>query len=81
MALAALLLVMGMTFFIADGVQTVAAGALRGLNDTRLPLLFAAVSFWLIGFVGCYWLAFPMGLGRSASGSAFRWALPSTPCC
>jgi MATE family multidrug resistance protein len=62
-ALAALLLVMGMTFFIADGVQTVAAGALRGLNDTRLPLVFAAVSFWLIGFVGCYWLAFPVGLG------------------
>lgn len=62
-ALAALLLVMGMTFFIADGVQTVAAGALRGLNDTRLPLLFAAVSFWGIGFVSCYWLAFPMGLG------------------
>jgi MATE family multidrug resistance protein len=62
-ALAALLLVMGMTFFIADGVQTVAAGALRGLNDTRLPLVFAAVSFWLIGFVGCYWLAFSVGLG------------------
>lgn len=62
-ALAALLLVMGMTFFIADGVQTVAAGALRGLNDTRLPLVFAAVSFWLVGFVSCYWLAFPMGLG------------------
>jgi MATE family multidrug resistance protein len=62
-ALAALLLVMGMTFFIADGVQTVAAGALRGLNDTRLPLVFAAISFWVIGFASCYWLAFPMGLG------------------
>ncbi len=62
-ALAALLLVMGMTFFIADGVQTVAAGALRGLNDTRLPLVFAAVSFWGVGFVSCYWLAFPLGLG------------------
>ena len=37
-ALAASLLVLGATFFIADGVQTVAAGALRGLNDTRVPL-------------------------------------------
>src|SRR5262249_30124504 len=41
-ALAATLLVVGASFFIADGTQTVAAGALRGLNDTRLPLLFAA---------------------------------------
>lgn len=62
-ALAALLLVMGMSFFIADGVQTVAAGALRGLNDTRIPLLFAALSFWVIGFASCYWLAFPKGMG------------------
>ena len=37
-ALAAILLVVGASFFIADGVQTVAAGALRGLNDTRMPL-------------------------------------------
>ena len=36
-ALAALLLLLGMSFFIADGVQTVAAGALRGLNDTHRP--------------------------------------------
>ncbi|MGH8429980.1 MAG: MATE family efflux transporter, partial [Solimonas sp.] len=62
-ALAALLLVMGMSFFIADGVQTVAAGALRGLNDTRIPLAFAALSFWVIGFASCYWLAFPKGMG------------------
>ena len=62
-ALAALLLLLGMSFFVADGVQTVAAGALRGLNDTSIPLVFAAVSFWLIGFASCWWLAFPMGLG------------------
>jgi len=62
-ALAALLLLMGMSFLVADGVQTVAAGALRGLNDTRIPLLFAAISFWLIGFASCWWLAFPLGLG------------------
>lgn len=59
----ATLLIVGATFFIADGVQTVAAGALRGLNDTRVPLLFAAVSFWLIGFAASYGLAFPLRLG------------------
>ncbi|ETR78032.1 multidrug transporter MatE [Afipia sp. P52-10] len=59
----ATLLIVGTTFFIADGVQTVAAGALRGLNDTRVPLVFAAISFWLIGFAASYGLAFPLGLG------------------
>jgi multidrug resistance protein, MATE family len=63
MALAATLLVLGATFFITDGAQSVAAGALRGLNDTRVPLLIAAFSFWIIGFVSSYALAFPAGLG------------------
>ena len=49
-ALTANLLLVGATFFIADGIQTIAAGSLRGLNDTRTPLLFAAISYWLIGF-------------------------------
>ncbi len=44
-------------------MQGIAAGALRGLNDTRVPMLFAAVSFWLIGFPSAYVLAFPAGLG------------------
>jgi MATE family multidrug resistance protein len=61
--LAATLLVVGASFFIADGVQTIAAGALRGLNDTRIPMLFAAICFWLIGFSACYGLGFPLGLG------------------
>jgi MATE family multidrug resistance protein len=61
-ALAATLLAFGATFFIVDGVQTIAAGALRGLNDTRIPLVFAAVSFWAVGFATSYTLAFPAGL-------------------
>jgi MATE family multidrug resistance protein len=56
--LAAILLAIGATFFVTDGLQTIAAGALRGLNDTRVPMLFAAVSFWLIGFTSAYGLAF-----------------------
>jgi MATE family multidrug resistance protein len=62
-ALAASLLVLGASFFIADGVQTVAAGALRGLNDTRVPLVFATVSFWLVGFTACWVFGFTLGLG------------------
>lgn len=56
--LAATLMMVGATFFIADGIQTVAAGALRGLSDTRVPLLLAAISYWLIGFTAAYGLAF-----------------------
>jgi MATE family multidrug resistance protein len=61
--LTATLLMVGATFFVADGIQTVAAGALRGMGDTRLPLLFAAISYWLIGFSSAYWLAFGAGFG------------------
>ena len=61
--LAATLMLVGATFFIADGIQTVAAGALRGLSDTRVPLLLAAISYWAIGFTAAYGLAFWTNLG------------------
>ena len=62
-ALTATLLLVGATFFVADGVQSIAAGALRGMNDTRVPLLFAAFSYWLIGFPLACALAFHTPLG------------------
>jgi MATE family multidrug resistance protein len=62
---AAMLLAIGASFFICDGVQTVAAGALRGLNDTRVPLAFAIVGFWIVAFPSAYALAFPLGLGAA----------------
>jgi MATE family multidrug resistance protein len=62
-ALAATLLIVCASFSVADGAQTVAAGALRGLNDTRIPLLFAAICFWAAGFSTSYWLGFPAGYG------------------
>ena len=61
--LTATLLMVGATFFVFDGIQTIAAGALRGMNDTRIPLLFAAISYWLIGFTAAYALAFWTGFG------------------
>ena len=61
--LTATLLMVGATFFVADGIQAVAAGALRGLNDTRVPLVFAAISYWMIGFTAAYGLAFRAGFG------------------
>jgi MATE family multidrug resistance protein len=60
---AAKLLLVGATFFVFDGVQSIAVGSLRGMNDTRIPLLFAAISYWLIGFTSAYGLAFWTPLG------------------
>jgi MATE family multidrug resistance protein len=50
-------------FQIADGVQVVAAGALRGYEDTTVPMLLAGLGYWLIGFAGGWALAFPLGFG------------------
>ena len=61
--LTATLLLVGATFFIADGIQTIAAGSLRGMNDTRVPLVFAAISYWLVGFTTACGLGFRTGLG------------------
>jgi MATE family multidrug resistance protein len=61
--LTTILLLVGATFFIADGVQTIAAGALRGMNDTRVPLMFAVISYWLIGFTAACVLGFHTALG------------------
>jgi MATE family multidrug resistance protein len=62
-ALASALLVLGASFFVFDGVQTIGSGALRGLNDTRVPLVFSAIGFWVVGFSSAYTMGFPFGLG------------------
>lgn len=61
--LTAALLLVGATYFITDAIQTIVAGALRGLNDTRVPLLLAAISYWVIGFTLACILGFRTGLG------------------
>ncbi|HOB14015.1 MAG TPA: MATE family efflux transporter [Novosphingobium sp.] len=37
-------------FQLFDGIQAVLAGALRGLQDTRVPMLIALAGYWLVGF-------------------------------
>lgn len=50
-------------FQLADGMQVMALGLLRGVKDTRVPMWLAAVSYWLIGIPASYVLAFPLGFG------------------
>ncbi len=61
-ALAASLLLYAALFQFPDGVQVLSAGALRGLNDTRVPMWLAALAYWGIGM--------PVGAGL---GLALGW--------
>lgn len=64
--LAMRLLVIAALFQLFDGAQAVAAGVLRGLQDTRVPMLIAGVSYWGVGFGTA--VLFGFALGRGAVG-------------
>jgi MATE family multidrug resistance protein len=55
-------LVLAAIFQLADGAQAVGAGMLRGLQDTRVPMLYAALGYWGIGLPLGAILAFGTGL-------------------
>jgi len=48
---------------VSDGVQAVAAGALRGLGDTRWPFVFSLIGFNVVGLGSGAFLAFSLDLG------------------
>lgn len=50
-------------FQIFDGAQGVATGALRGIGDTRFPMLANFVGYWALGLPPGAWLCFGMHLG------------------
>jgi MATE family multidrug resistance protein len=56
-------LLIAAVFQVLDAQQVAAAFALRGLKDTQMPMLITGVSYWVIGFPVCWWLAFHAGLG------------------
>lgn len=64
-------------FQVFDGAQTIAAGALRGYKDTRIPMMLATVCYWGVGFPTAWALGFPMAYGPTGiwSGLALGLAL------
>ena len=54
--LAAKLLLVAAVFQISDGIQVVVLGALRGLQDVKIPTLITFIAYWLIGFPVSYYL-------------------------
>lgn len=57
------LLYVAALFQMADSGQVMALGLLRGLRDTKAPMIFAAVSYWLIGVPASYVLGFTLDMG------------------
>lgn len=83
--LAAQLLIVAALFQLSDGMQVVILGALRGLQDVKMPTLICFISYWVIGFpVSFYfgrqeqlgsmgiWLGLMAGLTSSALLLYFR---------
>ncbi|HEX5353009.1 MAG TPA: MATE family efflux transporter [Rhodanobacteraceae bacterium] len=62
-ALAAQLLILAGAFQFSDGIQVVSNGALRGLKDTRMPMLITTFAYWMVGMPIGAWLAFGAGHG------------------
>jgi MATE family multidrug resistance protein len=54
--IAAQLLIVAAIFQISDSVQVIFLGALRGLQDVKMPTIITFISYWLIGFPVCWFL-------------------------
>jgi MATE family multidrug resistance protein len=50
------LLLIAAIFQISDGIQVVVLGALRGLQDVKIPMYITFVAYWVIGFPISYYL-------------------------
>jgi MATE family multidrug resistance protein len=83
--IAAQLLLVAAVFQISDGIQVVVLGALRGLQDVKIPMYMTFVSYWVIGFpisiyLGLYtsyaaagiWIGLLAGLSAAAILLFFR---------
>ena len=76
-AYGAILLRIAAVFSISDGIQVVAAGALRGAGDTKWPFYGNLLSHWVIGLPLVLILGHAMGLGPIG----YWWALTAGLIC
>ncbi|MEX1186344.1 MAG: MATE family efflux transporter [Gemmatimonadaceae bacterium] len=68
-ALAAGLIPIAGLFQVFDGTQVVSAGILRGIGDTRFPMIAAALGFWLVGLP----LSLLLGFGARLGAEGLWW--------
>lgn len=80
-AIAASLVPIAGVFQVFDGLQAVGAGVLRGLGDTRVPLLAMLAGYWLVGVPVSVGLAFSTGMGPRGLWWGFVAGLASVALC
>jgi MATE family multidrug resistance protein len=91
LALGPTLLLIAAAFQIFDGIQTVSTGALRGLGETRVPMIANLLGYWVmglpLGFILCFvlgwgvygmWIGLTLSLIVIASMLLVRWHRDST---
>jgi MATE family multidrug resistance protein len=60
-------------FQLFDGLQVVATGALRGVGDTRTPMICHFTGYWVIGLPLGWWLCFGGAFGVAGMGAPGLW--------
>lgn len=63
LSLGIVLLMLSALFQFVDALQAMVLGLLRGVQDTRVPMWLACLSYWVIGIPISYVMAFPLGWG------------------
>lgn len=61
--LAVYMMLFAALFQTTDALQVIALGLLRGVQDTQVPMIIAAISYWVVGLPTAYCLAFVFGFG------------------
>ncbi|MDX1742467.1 MAG: MATE family efflux transporter [Ruegeria sp.] len=56
------LLAMAALFQLVDGAQVIALGLLRGLQDAKIPMVMAGLSYWVVGIPASYYFGFVQGM-------------------
>lgn len=78
--MAAQFLFLAAIFQFPDGVQAVCNGALRGMQDTKVPMLLTMIAYWALGFPLAYGLAFFYGFGPQGLWYGFILGLSAAMC-
>ena len=63
MAVGVGLMTIAACFQLTDGLQAIGLGLLRGMQDVRVPFIFALISYWGVGFTTSYLLGIKLALG------------------
>jgi len=57
------LIYMAAIFQLSDGLQVTGSGALRGLKDTKIPMVVNLIAYWIVGLPLGYYLGITLGYG------------------